>query len=83
MINKCPGSQGFSQPHPEFIKCPFCSSEVEIFTDEAKAVCPKCKKDVLREGAQSCLDWCKFAKECVGDETYEKYLRNKARGKEK
>ena len=52
MISKCPGSMGFSQPHPEFIKCPYCSSEVEIFTDEAKAVCPKCKKEVLREGAQ-------------------------------
>jgi hypothetical protein len=27
--------------------------------------------------SQNCLDWCAYARECVGDEAYEKYLREK------
>ena len=77
MIDKCPGSQKFSEPQPEFIKCPFCSGEVEIWADEIKAECQSCKRTVLREGGQSCLDWCKYAKECVGDAAYKKYLESR------
>lgn len=77
MILKCPGSQSFSRPHPEFIKCPHCGKEIEIWSDEVKAKCPSCKKTVLRESGQSCLDWCKYAKECVGEEVYNKYIKGK------
>lgn len=83
MIFKCPGSQAFSQPQPEFIKCPYCKSEVEIWTDEVKTKCQKCKKTVMRGEAQSCLDWCKYAKECVGDKVYKKYMKNKRLNKSK
>lgn len=77
MIFKCPGSQKFSQPQPENMKCPFCSYELEIWTDETRTTCPKCKNVVTRELAQNCLDWCKYAKECVGEELYNKYMKNK------
>jgi hypothetical protein len=80
---KCPGSQSFSQPHPECIKCPFCRGEIEIWTDEVKTTCPKCKKEVVRGQLPSCLDWCKYAKECLGDEDYRKYLKNKKEGERK
>lgn len=83
MLNKCPGSDKFRQPYPEFIKCPFCKAEVEIWADEIKAVCPKCKKAVTRAQGQSCLDWCEFAKECVGEEAYKKHLKNKNIGNKK
>ncbi|MFH1594619.1 MAG: HD domain-containing protein [Candidatus Omnitrophota bacterium] len=76
-FKKCPGSQKFNQPQPEIIACEFCRAEVEIWTDEAKATCPKCKKTIIREGGASCLDWCKYAKECVGDSIYSKYMKNK------
>jgi hypothetical protein len=76
-IFKCPGAQRVTQPKPEIIKCPHCSKEVEIWTDEAKAVCPNCKKTVTRLKGQSCLDWCKYAKDCVGDKAYNKYIKNK------
>lgn len=81
MSFKCPGSQVFSQPQPEEIKCPYCASEVEIWTDEVRAICSKCKKAVLREQMQSCLDWCRYAKECVGENIYNKYLKNKNKAK--
>ncbi len=77
MIFKCPGSQKFSQPQPEFIKCPFCKKELEIWTDEIKVKCPKCRKTVIRLAEQSCLDWCKYAKECVGEKALKKYKKNK------
>jgi len=79
MIFNCPGSQKFKQPSPENIKCTQCGSEFEIWTDEIQARCPNCKNMVMREqeGA-SCLDWCRYAKECVGGQAYSKYMLNKS-----
>ncbi len=77
MIFKCPGAKNFRQPEPKIIKCPLCSSEAEIWSDEIKATCPACKKTFIWKGEQSCLDWCKFTKKCVGEKTYNKYLINK------
>ena len=34
--------------------------------------CPKCNKIVFRGEASSCIKWCKYAKECVGEEKYKK-----------
>jgi endogenous inhibitor of DNA gyrase (YacG/DUF329 family) len=76
MIDGCPGTQKFKQPQPEEIKCPLCGREVEIWTDEFQVECPKCKKQFSR-GGQSCLDWCKGARECVGEEIYARYVENK------
>lgn len=76
MIDGCPGSQKFKQPQPEETPCPFCGESLEIWTDEFQVECPKCKKRVSR-GAQSCLDWCKAARECVGDEIYNRYMESK------
>ena len=75
---ECPGSKNIRQPQPEYIKCPFCKAEVEIWTDEIKAKCPKCKETVAREAGLSCLEWCKYAKECVGDKVYNNYIANRA-----
>jgi len=78
-IEFCPGSKKFKQPHPETIKCPVCGYEAEIWTDEIKVNCPKCKDIIVRQAdGASCLDWCKYAKECVGDKIYTKFMQNKA-----
>jgi hemerythrin-like domain-containing protein len=68
----CPGSRTIRNPIPESIPCPNCGREVEIWTDELKATCPNCKNKVLRERQASCIDWCPYAKECVGPEVYER-----------
>lgn len=77
-IDFCPGAKKFRQPQPQNVKCPSCGEEVEIWTDEFQRRCPKCKSVILRqeEGA-SCLDWCRYAKECVGEETYKNYMQDK------
>ena len=77
MIVECPGARRFKQPSPEIIKCPYCSGEVEIWTDEAEAVCVNCKKKVRRPEGQNCLDWCKYAKKCAGDDIYNRYMKKK------
>ena len=78
MTARCPGSQNFSQPKPDVVKCPYCGEEAEIWTDEVKTICPSCENTVLRTQGQSCLDWCKYAKQCVGDSAYNKYIKNKS-----
>lgn len=79
MIFKCPGAKGFRQPEPQNIKCAFCGSEIEIWSDETKASCPKCRKITYRDQKPGCIEWCKHAKECVGKEKYNKYMREKLR----
>lgn len=75
----CPGSVILRQPKPELFRCQSCGSEVEIWSDEATRPCPSCGKDVFRAGTQSCLDWCRLAKECVGEDRYKRYGEMKTR----
>lgn len=67
---KCPGTDSrFLKV--EIRKCPNCGYNVEIFSDEIKVKCPKCKNYVYKE-MQSCIDWCPYAKYCVGEKEKEK-----------
>ncbi len=68
----CPGSRTIREPRPEYINCPDCGAEVEIWTDELKAICSSCGNKVYRAQQASCIDWCPHAKECVGPEVYER-----------
>ena len=78
MAFKCPGALNIKQPRPEEITCPFCKTTVEIWTDETKAACPGCRHCVFREEKlMSCLDWCAYSKDCVGEKIYNRYLRRK------
>jgi predicted RNA-binding Zn-ribbon protein involved in translation (DUF1610 family) len=76
----CPGAKFLRQPKPEIFTCPSCGEEVEIWTDEIRGVCSNCGRTLFREGTMSCLEWCKFAEECVGAETYGRYMKNRAVG---
>jgi len=73
----CPGSKLLRQPKPEMFDCPNCGAEVEIWTDELKGVCPRCKTVVMRYQDQSCLEWCKLAKNCVGEKAYDNFMQNR------
>lgn len=68
----CPGSRIIREPIPEYMKCTNCGYDVEIWTDELKATCPRCGTKVFRQALVSCIDWCPHAKECVGPEVYER-----------
>jgi len=77
-VSKCPGSLGFSQPKPEEVSCPTCGKEVEIWSDEAMSRCRSCGKIVIRADTQSCIDWCRYAKDCLGADGYRQYGEMKA-----
>ena len=51
-------------------KCPHCGYEVEIFSDEIRVRCPKCKRYVYRDKVPSCVDWCRYARDCLGEERW-------------
>lgn len=63
MNRTCPGLDNHLRPKPEYITCPKCGSDVEIWTDEEEAKCPDCGIKVSRN-IQSCLDWCEYANKC-------------------
>lgn len=70
MIGKnCPG-QDRRFIKAEIRKCENCGYEVEMFSDELKVKCPRCKSVVFREKTPSCIDWCIKAKECIGEKRW-------------
>ena len=77
-FRRCPGSMAFSQPKIEIAACPDCGAEVEIWSDEASGTCSACRKEVVRAARQSCVDWCRYAEQCLGEEKYKKYAQMKS-----
>lgn len=53
--------------------CPECGSEVEVFSTDVEVACDSCGFMVYNE-ATSCVQWCRYARQCVGDEMYAKWL---------
>lgn len=78
--NSCPGSAEIKQPKPEDLICHKCGALVEIWSDETEVKCARCGKINSRMLGPSCIDWCAFAKECVGEN---KYNRLKSQGSSK
>lgn len=72
---ECPGADIIKAPTIEYIKCTSCGAEVEIFSDETKATCDECGREVNRAAALACIEWCKSAKECVGEEKYNELMK--------
>ncbi len=78
--SECPGSKEIREPKPEDITCRSCGSDIEIWSDESETKCKSCGKMASRVIGPTCLDWCVFAKDCVGED---KYKRIKAGGSSK
>ena len=70
----CPGAINFREVRPDYIDCPFCGTELEIWSDEPFAKCPNCGREVTQSRGASCIDWCAHARECVGKEKYERLM---------
>jgi hypothetical protein len=75
----CPGSREIRTPYPEEITCFWCETVCEIWSDEIEITCRKCGKTISRDMKPMCIDWCPSARECVGDEKYERLTKNKKR----
>ena len=62
--------------------CPNCGAEIELFSTDTEVRCEKCGF-VAYNDALSCVQWCKYAKQCVGEEMYQSMMEIAARNKEK
>lgn len=70
---KCPGADRLrGTPTLTEKICPVCGREIEIFSVDTHIVC-ECGF-VAYNDTQSCIRWCKYARECVGDEIYDKFV---------
>ena len=67
----CPGSAFIRTPTLTIKECPECGEEIEIFSDDKTVDCENCGFTVYND-QQSCIDWCKYARECFGEEVYDK-----------
>jgi hypothetical protein len=69
MTAKCPGND-MSKWKPDdiqFVPCPSCGQEVEIWKDEPVRMCPGCGKPVRNMSLNlDCEQWCPAASECPG-----------------
>jgi len=75
MIKGCPGAMVFKDARPDYIDCPHCGVEMEIWSDEPLARCDNCNRWVSQERGASYIDWCQAAVQCIGLETYERLQR--------
>ena len=72
MFRGCQGKKNAITIHEK--ACPECGNLVELFSIDTKAVCDKCGFVVYND-TLSCVQWCQYARQCVGDEMYEQMLK--------
>ena len=54
--------------------CPKCGSIIEMFSIDTQMACEKCGF-VAYNDTLSCVQWCEYARQCVGDEMYEHMMQ--------
>lgn len=79
MFSKCPGSIA-NTPTLKIKKCPECGAEVEIFSNDVRVKCDRCGFTVYND-IESCIQWCKYARQCVGEELYNKLMSERVKFK--
>ena len=53
--------------------CPQCGETIELFSIDTQVACEKCGF-IAYNDTLSCVQWCEYARKCVGDEMYEKMM---------
>lgn len=75
MPDHCPGAANLRTPTLAIKKCPQCGEDVELFSNDISVKC-SCGFVVYND-IESCIQWCKHAKECVGEAMYNKLVERK------
>ncbi|MGN0363053.1 MAG: hypothetical protein ACI4ET_09460 [Bilifractor sp.] len=63
-------------------KCPKCGHLIELFSTDTEVKCENCGFVVYND-ALSCVQWCAYAKQCVGEEAYEQLMAVAKKQKER
>ena len=53
--------------------CPNCGEVIELFSIDTEMACERCGF-VAYNDALSCVQWCQYAKKCVGEALYEQMM---------
>jgi ribosomal protein S27AE len=80
MLKKCPGTKTILMPTIKLKPCPKCGEEVEIVSTDMKTDCPKCGFTIYNNMA-SCIEYCEYARECIGEELYNRIKKEKEQTK--
>jgi len=67
---------GLTTPTLKVKKCPQCGADVEVFSNDVQVKCENCGFTVYND-VESCIQWCKYARLCVGDELYRKLKKTR------
>lgn len=62
--------------------CPQCGNIIELFSIDTQVSCDYCGFMAYND-ALSCVQWCQYAKQCVGEEMYEQMMQIAAQNKHK
>ena len=76
MFEKCPGAADMRTPTLKIKNCPECGGEVEIFSTDINVKCKNCGFTIYNN-IESCIQWCLYAKDCVGVDLYNKFKKGK------
>ena len=72
IMDSCPGMP--RTPTLEEKICPECGHVIEIFSIDTEVACENCGFVVYNDSL-SCVQWCKYARKCVGDAAYEHLMQ--------
>ena len=67
MLEGCQGKPRTPTIHEKI--CPNCGEIIEMFSIDTEMACEKCGF-VAYNDTLSCVQWCQYAKKCVGEEMY-------------
>ncbi len=62
--------------------CPQCGNVIELFSIDTQMPCDHCGF-VAYNDTLSCVQWCQYAKDCVGEEMYNQLMLVAAQNKKK
>ncbi len=80
MMEGCQGKPRTPTLHEK--RCPQCGSIIEIFSVDTEVACETCGF-VAYNDTLTCVQWCQYARKCVGDEMYEHMMEVVASQKRK
>lgn len=79
MMEGCQGKPRTPTIHEKV--CPRCGSIIELFSIDTQVACDTCGF-IAYNDTLSCVQWCEYARKCVGDEMYEQMMKIAALQKE-
>ncbi len=78
MLDRCPGAINIRTPTLKLKNCPECGGEIEIFSIDVNVKCSNCGFTIYND-IESCIKWCRYAEECVGEELYSKIINQESK----